>query len=131
MAPRQVVNVIRCSTREAIVTRARWCASPWCRLVGLMFRSRLKEGEALILVEAADSRLATAIHMFFVPFPIAAIWINSAGQVVDKVKALPWRPAYMPSAPARYVLETAPDVLEKVSLGDEVVFEDCAPAAAR
>jgi len=102
----------------------RWCTSYWSRLRGLMFRSGLNEGEALVLVEAADSRTTTSIHMFFVPFAIAAIWIDSRGRVVDKALAEPWRPFYAPRAPARYVLEAAPEFLEKVAIGDEVGFED-------
>jgi len=96
-----------------------------------MFRRALNEGEALILVEARDSRSTTSIHMFFVPFPIAVVWINDAGQVVDKVLALPWRPFYAPRSPARYVLETQPAFLDHISLGDEIVFEDCPPVAGR
>lgn len=101
-----------------------------CRLRGLMFRSRLRVGEALILVEPRESRSATAIHMFFVPFAIAAIWINNSGRVVDKVLARPWRPFYAPRAPARYTLETDPAFLDGVAIGDELVFEDGAESAA-
>ena len=48
---------------------------------------------------------------------------DARGQVVDKVLAKPWRPFYAPRAPARYTLETHPEFLEKVALGDELVFE--------
>lgn len=96
-----------------------------------MFRRRLAPGEALLLVEAVESRAAASIHMLFVPFPIAAIWINSAGRVVDLVEAKPWRPFYAPRAPARYTLEAEPEILNRVSIGDEVVFEDNAVGAGR
>lgn len=119
------VNVRNRATGALLRSRARWCASFLSRLRGLMFRAGLADGEALILVEAADSRAATAIHMFFVPFAIAAIWIDTRQRVVDKVEALPWRPFYAPRAPARYVLEAAPALLDQVSLGDELVFEEC------
>lgn len=116
---------IRHKTSGAVVAgRARWCASFLCRLRGLMFRQALTPGEALLMVEAAESRAAASIHMFFVPFPIAAVWINTAGRVVDKVEAQPWRPYYAPRAPARYTLEAAPDLLARVNIGDEVVFTD-------
>jgi hypothetical protein len=96
-----------------------------------MFRRSLVPGEALVLVEPAESRAATSIHMFFVPFPIAAVWINGAGRVVDKVAALPWRPVYAPREPARYTLEAEPGLLERVAIGDELVFEDVPPASGR
>ncbi len=111
-------------TGEVWLRGVQWRASYLGRLRGLMFRSRLNAGEAIVLVEAQDSRAATSIHMFFVPFAIATIWIDSRGRVVDKVEAKPWRPFYAPRAPARYVLETAPEFLSKVNVGDEVDFED-------
>ena len=70
------VTVKNRASGELLLAKVRWCASYWSRLRGLMFKRRLDEGEALVLVEAHDSRTATAIHMFFVPFAIAAIWIN-------------------------------------------------------
>src|SRR5689334_12066503 len=111
--PQRYVNIKQRASGALVLAGAQWCASFLSRLLGLMFRSGLREGEALILVEAHDSRSATSIHMFFVPFAIATVWINSAGQVVDKVKALPWRPFYAPRSPARYVLETDPKFLDK------------------
>ncbi len=124
MAHASSVDIKNVKSGEVLLRGARWCASYWSRLRGLMFRRGLNQGEALVLVEAADSRTATAIHMFFVPFAIAAIWIDSRGRVVDKALARPWRPFYGPRAPARYVLEAAPEVLERVAIGDEVRFED-------
>ena len=118
------VDILNVKSGEVLLRGARWCASYLSRLRGLMFRRELGEGEALVLVEAADSRAATAIHMFFVPFAIAAVWIDSRGRVVDKALARPWRPFYGPRAPARYVLEAAPEFLDKVAIGDEVKFED-------
>lgn len=118
------VTLKRRSTGEALLPRVRWCDSFRSRLRGLMFRSNLEPGEALVLVEGRESRAATTIHMFCVPFPIAAVWINNAGRVVDKVEALPWRPYYAPRAPACYILETAPDFLARISIGDDVDFED-------
>jgi uncharacterized membrane protein (UPF0127 family) len=114
-----------------LLQRVRWCASFLSRLRGLMFRSGIEPGEAILLVEGRDSRAAVTIHMFFVPFTIAAVWIDTSGQVVDKVAANPWRPYYAPRAPARYILETHPEFLERISIGDELVFKDSpAPTAA-
>ena len=101
---RQCVNVKNRASGATLLAGARWCASFLCRLRGLMFRSGLRAGEALVLVESSESRSSTAIHMFFVPFGIAAIWINSSGRVVDKVLARPWQPFYAPRIPARYTL---------------------------
>jgi len=83
-------------------------------------------GDALILAEASDGTTSTSIHMMFVFFPIAAIWIDSAGQVVDCRLAKPFRPVYVPRAPARYVLEGPPELLELLKPGDQVRFEPLA-----
>ncbi len=124
MSARRYVNVRRRATGEVLLRRVAWCASFVCRLRGLMFRRSLGPGEALVLVERRASRAGAAIHMFFVPFAIAAVWIDDGGRVVDVVRALPWRPYYAPQAPARYTLEAEPGVLGQVRVGEELVFED-------
>src|SRR5690349_6013156 len=103
------------ATGALLLPRVRPCAPVTRRLRGLLFRQALTSGEALLLDERRDSRAATAIHMFFVPFAIAAVWIDTSGRVVDKVLALPWRPFYGPRAPARYILETDPAFLDRIA----------------
>lgn len=102
--------------------QARWCSSRWCRFWGLQFRRKLKPGEALVLVHPDESVLQSSIHMFFVIFPIAAIWIDSMGRVTSAQLAKPWRPYYSSPRPAQYVLETTPDFLSQVKVGDEFNF---------
>jgi uncharacterized membrane protein (UPF0127 family) len=62
--------------------------------------------------------------MLFVPMDLAVIWINSAMEVVDIQLARAWRPAYWPKAPAKYVLETAPECLSSFHIGDRLRFEE-------
>jgi uncharacterized membrane protein (UPF0127 family) len=116
------VDVLRRSDGEVLVHSARWCASWLCRLRGLQFRRRLRPGEAIILAKDKDSIASSSIHMFFVLFPIAAIWIDGEGKVTAAQLAKPWRPYYASPEPARYVLEAEPELLERVSVGDEVDF---------
>jgi len=104
--------------------RVGYCDSFHCRLRGLMFRTRLLPDEGLLLVEKHDSRLATSIHMFFVPFDLAVFWINSEMTVVDKVIAKSWRPAYFPRAGARYTLEIHPTHWGDYEIGDKVEFKN-------
>ena len=54
----------------------RWCSSFICKLRGLMFRRALEPDEGLLLVEQFESRTATAIHMLFMRFAIAVIWLD-------------------------------------------------------
>lgn len=108
-------------TRGTVVlARVKWCASFFCRLRGLTFRRHLAPDEGLVLVEGRASIAATSIHMFFVFFPIAAIWLDDDFRVVDAKLARPFRPFYASRAPARYVLEAAPAVLDQVALGDQL-----------
>jgi uncharacterized membrane protein (UPF0127 family) len=93
-------------------------------LRGFTFRSRLSHDEGLVLVGRRDSRLDSSIHMLFVSFDLAVIWINSEMQVVDKVLARSWRLAYFSKKPARYVLEIHSDRWEEYDIGDIVQFKD-------
>ena len=100
--------------------RVRICASFASRLRGLMFQRALDRDEGLLLVGARDVRLDSAIHMLFVPFDVAAVWINGNLEVVDKVIARAWHPAYMPSRPARFVLEVHPEAYSVYEIGNKV-----------
>jgi uncharacterized membrane protein (UPF0127 family) len=122
MSKKNTVSILNRETGQVLIESARWCSSRLCRLRGLQFRRNLKSGEALILVKDKDSIANTSIHMFFVFFRIAAIWINSKGKVTSAQLAKPWRPYYASPEPATYVLETSPDILDKVAVGDNLDF---------
>ncbi len=115
---------VRNETRNIVLPiRARWCASFFCQLRGLMFRRRLPPDEALLLAGRRESRLETAIHMLFVFFPLAVFWLDREGRVVDRTLARPFRPFYISRWPARDVLEGSPDLLEMVAVGDTLSWE--------
>jgi uncharacterized membrane protein (UPF0127 family) len=105
-----------------LLGRVRRCASFLCRLRGLTFRRALDDDEGLLLAGNRESRADAAIHMFFVFFSIAAMWLDSNGRVVDVQLARPFRPLYVPRAPARDVLEGPPAMLERVQIGDRLRF---------
>jgi uncharacterized membrane protein (UPF0127 family) len=104
-------------------SRVIYCDSFACRLRGLMFRSRLGLDEGLLLVIDRDARLDSSIHMLFVSFDLAVFWINSQMEVVDKVIARSWRPAYFPARPARYILEIHPSRFTDYEIGQKVEFQ--------
>ena len=124
MSKKSTVSIINRETNQVLIQSARWCSSRLCRLRGLQFRRRLNPGEALILVKDKDSIANSSIHMFFVFFPIAAIWINKKGKVTSAQLAKPWRPYYASDEPAAYVIETSPYILDKVAAGDILQFQD-------
>lgn len=104
--------------------RIRYCDTFLAQLRGFTFRARLARDEGLLLVGTRDSRLDSSIHMLFVPFDLAVVWINAKMQVVDKVLAKPWRPAYFSKQPARFVLEIHPERWTEYEIGDIVQFKD-------
>lgn len=122
MARRHYVRLVR-EDGGALPVRARRCTTFLCRLRGLTFRRSLDDGEGLLFEEAAESRVSTAIHMFFVFFDIGVVWMDASGRVVDKVVARPFRPYYAPKAPARYFLEAAPELVDWVATGERFRFE--------
>lgn len=76
------------------------------------------------MVQRQDGRLASAIHMLFVPFPLAVFWLDEQLQVVDKVLAQPWRLAYLPKTAARYVLELHPAYFLLLNAGEKLELRD-------
>jgi uncharacterized membrane protein (UPF0127 family) len=104
--------------------RIKYCDTFLTQLLGFTFRSGLSRDEGLLLVGKRDSRLDSSIHMLFVPFNLSVIWINATLQVVDKVLAKSWRPAYFSQQPARYVLEIHPERWGDFEIGDGVEFKD-------
>jgi uncharacterized membrane protein (UPF0127 family) len=104
--------------------KASFCSSFFCRFKGLMFLPGLGEFEGLLLVEDNESRINSAIHMFFMRFDIAVIWINSQLQVVDVKIARKGHPFYLPAAPSKYTLETHPDRFFDFRIGDILSFND-------
>ena len=99
-----------------------YCDTFLSQLRGLMFRPRLARDEGLVLVGTRDSRLESAIHMFFVSFDLTVLWVDSGMKVVDKVLAKSWRPVYISKKPAQYVVEIHPERWGDFEIGDEVQF---------
>lgn len=105
--------------------RAGYCSSFFCRLRGLMFRGSLGKHEGLLLVQPRTDRLDAAIHMLFMRFDIAVVWLDEDLCVVDVRLAKKWRPAYFPVKAAKYILETHVDRLGDFQPGDQMVMESC------
>jgi hypothetical protein len=106
-----------------VIKSAKWCDSFFSKLRGLQFRRNLAKDEAIVLVHEKDSLKSTSIHMLFVFFPIAAIWIDNQGKVTSAQLAKPWRLYYASPEPARYVLEGSPELLNKIRAGDYIDFQ--------
>ncbi len=103
---------------KVLARRVVRCDTFFSRGRGLMFRRPLAEDEVYLFVLDRPSRVDAAIHMFFVSFPIAVVWLDAEWRVIHTALAKPWRPYYAPPRPANYFLEGAPDLLAQVRIGD-------------
>ncbi len=118
--------VLRHADGRALPLQVRRCDTLTCQFLGLMFRRRLAPHEALLFMESSESRVGTAIHMFFVFFSIGVVWLAADGTVVDKKLARPFRPYYAPRLPAQYYLEASPEILDEVVVGEQLLIEEVA-----
>ena len=90
------------------------------RLIGLLNRSSLHSDEALVITQCRS------IHMFFMRFPIDAIFVSIDNCVVGLVKGIkPFRlsPVFFKS---RYVIEIPEGniVQSKTSVGDKIEIKN-------
>ncbi len=92
------------------------------RLRGTMFKSRLEKGLILKLPDTR-SRSGSAIHMFFVKFPLDIIFVDGDMKVVDTVSIDPWK-TYTPKKPSRYIIEMEKGTISasKTQIGDKLDF---------
>jgi uncharacterized protein len=96
------------------------------RFLGLMFRNTLERG-LILKLPSSRSRRGSAIHMFFMKFPLDIIFADSDKMIVDMVSIEPWK-TYTPKAPAKYVIEMEKGTIKTFDLeiGDELDFtQDC------
>jgi uncharacterized membrane protein (UPF0127 family) len=100
------------------------CKSFLTKFKGLMFHPLLDENEGLALVADSSGIVTSSIHMFFMNFDIAVIWLDSSMSVVDKTLAKKWHPYYAPKYSALYTLELHPSKLNDFTKNDQVQFND-------
>lgn len=96
------------------------------RFRGLMLRKDIERG-LILKLPSSRSRRGSAIHMFFMMFPLDILFADENKKVVDLVSIKPWK-TYTPKSPAKYVIELEIDSINKFNLeiGDELDFTlDC------
>ena len=97
----RVVRVENATKGSVVAERVRVASSTRDRTVGLLGSSGLEDDEGL-WIERSPS-----IHMFFMRFPIDAVFVNASGRVTKIVPDLkPWRAVWWASG-ARDCLELA------------------------
>jgi uncharacterized protein len=90
--------------------------SPASRMKGLLGRSELRPGEGLLL------RPASAIHTFFMRFPIDAVFLDREWRVVGIAGDVPpWRTAARRGAKAVLELPAGESARRGLALGDQLL----------
>jgi uncharacterized membrane protein (UPF0127 family) len=90
----------------------------WSRMKGLLGRRTLPPGEGLLI------RPTWSIHMFFMRFPIDAVFLDSEDTVVKVVPELaPWRAASHRGAKAVVELAAGECAARGVEVGERLWLE--------
>ena len=113
----RIVNVSKGTT---VAGQARKAESFWARLVGLMGRSGMEEGEGLLLAPCAS------VQTLFMRFPIDVIFVDRDARVVKVAPALrPFRLA-LGGRGARETLEVTAGTAARsdTAVGDRLAVED-------
>lgn len=97
----------------------------WSRFVGLMGRAALPAGEGLLI------RPCSSIHMFFMRFPIDAVFVDGDGQVLKVYPGIrPWRvTGIVRRAKACLELPAGTCAAAGISPGETLRLGDDAPAS--
>ena len=111
------------TTGETLASQVTLCDTFWLQFRGLMFRRSLDPAQAYVFVCGRESVARATVHMWFVFFPIAVLWLDAHKRVVDAALARPFRPYYAPRQAAAYFIECVPEALGRVRVGDELAWE--------
>src|SRR5947208_2785829 len=111
------VGVLKKAGGEVVCERCELANTPLKRMRGLLGRSGLGDDEGMLF------RPAGSIHMFFMRFPIDAVFCDRELRVVKVVRDLqPWKTAG--ARGAKVVIELAPDAAEGLEPGDKLVLDE-------
>ncbi|MGB9977775.1 DUF192 domain-containing protein [Methanobacterium sp.] len=109
-------------TKSTVLGESEIADTFFSRLRGTMFKKELKRG-LILKIPNTRSRSGSAIHMFFVRFPLDIIFADADKKVVDVVSIDPWK-TYTPKKPAKYVIEMKKGTIKSsdTEIGDELDF---------
>jgi len=113
----ETFRIVKAATGEVVLEDGRAARKLLEKLLGLMGKRRLPEGQGLLLPRCSS------IHMFFMRFPIDAVYLDKEKRVKKIVRALkPWRISWCPWADS--VLEVPAGWADRVGLraGDKLLF---------
>jgi uncharacterized membrane protein (UPF0127 family) len=110
------VVTLRKEDGTVVCARCELAVNPWTRFRGLMGRASLAPDEGMLF------RPAGSIHMFFMRFPIDAVFCDGDLRVLKVARGLaPWRTAG--ARGAKVVVELAAGAAAGVEPGDRLSLE--------
>ena len=115
---------IKKSALPASVIYVKYCDTFFSKFLGLMFSKKIEPDEGILIVENNESRIATSIHMMFMNYDIAVLWLDRQMVIVDKVLARKWCPFYISKVAAQYVVELHSSKFSEYSIGEQLIISD-------
>jgi len=110
------MRIVNLENNAILANKARVADTPFSRLIGLLNRSSLKEGEALVL------KPSCSIHSLFMRFTIDVIFLDKTSKVIGALSSFkPFRfsPIYVKSKLAIELPENTIK-LTKTKIGDTI-----------
>lgn len=103
------MRIINKTRQTKLAENAAIAKTPFKRMVGLLSRNSLEQGEALLI------KPCNSIHTFFMRFPIDVAFIDSGGRIIKAIHCM--RPFRISSIylNAHFCLELPAGTLEKTS----------------
>jgi hypothetical protein len=106
------------TTGTTLAGRARHATSYWARFAGLMLRSPLAPGEALVI------QPCSSIHMMFMRFSIGAVFYDADLRVTRVARRVrPWIGFAFGGRGAKGVIEVPLEAASGVEPGHQLAFE--------
>ena len=115
----QIVRIRNVTKGTILAEKAKIASSFWARTKGLLGRDSLPKGEGLVIVPCS------AIHTFFMRFPIDVIFVNKKGIIVALKNSLKKGRYFSSNFRGYFVIELPENNLKDgpTNVGDEIRVE--------
>jgi hypothetical protein len=118
VAPPELITIVNTTRSSTLADRCELARTFWSRLLGLMGRAALEPGQGLLIYPESS------IHMFFMRFPIDAVFVDRQDRVVALHEAMlpnrsfasKWGARYVIELPAQSITRTGTQVGDMLSL---------------
>ena len=114
--------------QQLIASKVLYADTPQLRKKGVLGKFALASSDGVLLVMPGRLGLSLfySIHMFGVPFGLAAAWLDQEGNILEAKIARPGKMYFPPGflTDTRYILEVHSDHLPQLKKSTSVQWED-------